>query len=186
MVCNIPFLYFIVSTLQKCTKSTSISFASVSWCASRPAVEAVWSHSQLAAKTCSLQLPSGEAHCFSWLLCPSWGLQWQFPALGIALSQAKPAPKPGPWCSALAPHHHPAKEAAGVSLAEQGLASSALWSCSTGLWLALSGCEIPRKPRGLLLSRGKHAEGLSGLGSYVLLMSGRRKMEIFSMSLFAL
>lgn len=94
---------------------------------------------------------------------------------------AKPSQHPS-----LAPHIHPPTGAVSISLAEQGLAGFALWSDSTGLGLALSGCEIPLKPWGFLLLRGKHAEGLSGLGSHVLLMSGRRKMEIFSMSLFAL
>lgn len=74
------------------------------------------------------------------------------------------------------------REAVRISLAEQGLVSSVLHS--TGL--ALSGCEIPLKPRGFLVSRGKHAEELPGLQSYILPMSGRKKMEIFSMSLFAL
>jgi len=69
-------------------------------------------------------------------------------------------------------------------LAEQGLVSSgaAAWV----LGLVFSGSEIPLKTRGFILLSGKHAEGLSGSGSYILHISGRSKVEMFSMSLFAL
>lgn len=122
------------------------------------------------------------------LLCPAAVVFLRaavaIPSSGHISSTTHPSLAPG--ASALPPYPRAPTEAISISLAEQGLASSGLWSYSTGLGLALSGCEIPLKPRGFLLLRGKHAEGLSGLGSYLLLMSGRRKMEIFSMSLFAL
>lgn len=77
------------------------SFASVSWCTSRPAVEAVWSRSPTGCSNLLLAAPHPTAHCFSWLLCSSWGLQWQLWA--YLLSQAKPAPKPGPGAEHLLP-----------------------------------------------------------------------------------
>lgn len=145
---------------------------------------------QLAAKTCSLQLLSAQLIALPSCCALPEGCSGSSQLWAYLLSHAKPAPKPGPWCWCTGPPASPPKRSCHYSPVRASLASSVLWSRqrsvlhSTGL--ALSGCEIPLKPRGLLLSRGKHAEGLSGLRSYILLMSGRRKMEIFSMSLFAL
>lgn len=99
------------------------------------------------------------------------------------------SPAPGVGTLAPCPHTHPPPpQQEPLVFIWQSKAWQALWPGATarGPGLALPGCEIPLKPRGFLLLSGKHAEGLSGLGSYVLHMSWRRKMEIFSMSLFAL
>lgn len=183
MFCYIPFLSFIVSTLQKCTKSPSIPLLVSA--GAHPGLR--WRRfglvPQLAAQTCSLQLLTPQLTASPGCSALPEGCSDN----SEHICSAKPSQHPNlALVQSICSPSSPPKEAVSVSLAEQGLASSVLWSCSTELWLALSACEIPLKPRGFLLSGGKHAEGLSGLGSYVLLMSGRRKMEIFSMSLFAL
>lgn len=51
-----------------------------------------------------LATPLPTAHCFAQLLCSSWGLQCQFPALGTSSHPSQT--KPGPWCGCTVPHLH--------------------------------------------------------------------------------
>lgn len=66
-----------------------------------------------------LATPFPTAHCFAQLLCSSWGLQCQFPALGISSQPSQASTQVAPGAGALAPQLHPPTEAISISLAEQ-------------------------------------------------------------------
>lgn len=103
MFCYIPFLCFIVSTLQKCTKSPSIPLLVSA--GAHPGLR--WRRfglvPQLAAQTCSLQLLTPQLTASPGCSALPEGCSGNSRLWAYLLSQAKPAPKPGPGAEHLLP-----------------------------------------------------------------------------------